>query len=141
MKKQKNSGFLSSKINFLFSLLGKLFIVSAQILALKFADLISKFHDVREKSKNLLETNLDVAEEHLKNNNFFDAKLRYRIVLKMDPTNLKAMMGLGFIFLSEKDEEKAKYFFNKALEGEITEKERAEIESILFEINNKKQAI
>ena len=141
MKKRKNSGFLSSKINFLFSLLGKLFIVSAQVSALKLADLISKFHDVREKSKNLVETNLDVAEEHLKNNNFFDAKLRYRIVLKMDPANLKAMMGLGFIFLSEKDEEKAKYFFTKALETDITEKERALIESILFEINHKKQVI
>ena len=59
----------------------------------------------------------------------------------MDPANLKAMMGLGFIFLSEKDEEKAKYFFTKALETDITEKERAEIESILFEINHKKQVI
>jgi Tfp pilus assembly protein PilF len=71
--------------------------------------------DIKERSKNLAGVNLELAKNYLQNNNLFDAKLRYKIVLKIKPNNAEALCGLASIYFIEKRMKKSEEYFQKAI--------------------------
>jgi uncharacterized protein HemY len=135
MKKRKDS-FISKKIDLLFNIIGKFLFRTSLFASKKTAEAVSIYFDIKEKSKDLIKTNLEVAEEHIKNNNFFDAKLRYKFILRKDKTHFEALSKLGYLYLREKNFEKAKFFLEKSLESVIDSSEKLEIESLLEKIKN-----
>jgi Flp pilus assembly protein TadD len=136
MKKRRSNNFISRKIDLLFDIIGKGLFRISLFASTKTAEAASVYFDIKEKSKDLIKTNLEVAHEHIKNNNFFDAKLRYKFILKQDKANFEALSTLGYIYLQEKNFEKAKFFLEKSLESVVNENEKLEIEELLHKIKN-----
>jgi Tfp pilus assembly protein PilF len=140
MKKRKNNGFFKKQIDAAFNYITKFFFIIVNFFASKSGEVAFQVSEIRAKSKDLVGTNLQLAEEHLKNNNFFDAKLRYKIVLRMEKTNFEALFGLGYIALLEKKLEKAEEYFNKALQYAPNEQEKNGVLSSIEKVSLLKSA-
>jgi Tfp pilus assembly protein PilF len=131
MKRKKNDSFLARKIRFGFEKIAESISFVVHFFTTKSGELIYEFTEMKRKSKNLVQTNLDLAREHLQNNNIFDAKLRYKLVLKLDKMNFEALFGLGFIYFTQKNFYKSKANLSKALEICSNEEAKGEILKML----------
>jgi uncharacterized protein HemY len=136
MKKRKGNNFIAKKIDLLFDIIGKGLLRTYIFASTKTAEAVSIYFDIKEKSKDLIKTNLEVAQEHIKNNNFFDAKLRYKFILRKDKTHFEALYALGYLYFQEKKLEKAKFFLEKSLESVVDKNDKLKIESLLEKIKN-----
>ena len=87
----------------------------ANFFSTKSGEVVYNINEIKQKSKDLTGSNLELAKMHLQNNNLFDAKLRYKIVLKISPNNVEALCGLASIYFIQKKIQKAEEYFEKAL--------------------------
>ena len=131
---EENKNFLKYNLDSILAIIKRFMFKVGIFSSNKVGDLISHMQDVKTKSKDLVATNIKVLEEHLKNNNFFDAKIRAKIILKLEPLNLEAMLALGYIYLNQNKLEKAKIYFEKSLKLTNNEEEIKNLQSILNEI-------
>lgn len=104
--------------------------------SLRFTDLVIYLYKVKEQSQDIIETNLKVAEQHLQNNNIFDAKLRYKIVLKMDKNNFDALYGLGFIAFKKGDYDNALHYFDLSKQNAANLANDIEAQNAIDEVQN-----
>jgi hypothetical protein len=137
MKVRKNRSFLSQKIDEVFIKLKDFTFQCANFFSTKTGEVAYNINEIRHKSKDLIGSNLQLAETHLQNNNLFDAKLRYKIVLKLDKNNVQALCGLASIYFIQKKLDKAQELLKIALEF-ATEEAREEILELLNTINDVK---
>lgn len=136
--KKRNNGFLSKKIDLAFSFIINAFVKITIFLSGKTGELFAFAKDVKEKSKDLIKTNLEVAEEHVMNNNLFDAKLRYKFILRMDKQNFQALSLLGYIYFKEKKLQKSLFYLEKSLPFVPNQEEKQEISEMIEKIKNMK---
>ena len=115
MPARKNRSFLSQKIDYAFIKLRDYIFKIANFFSTKSGEVVYNINEIKQKSKDLTGSNLELAKMHLQNNNLFDAKLRYKIVLKISPNNVEALCGLASIYFIQKKIQKAEEYFEKAL--------------------------
>lgn len=127
MKSEGNKGYLYTKLDLLFAKIGGFAFRFWRWLNQELTKLVELYFDAKEKSKNLVETNLKVAEEHIKNNNLYDAIIRYKIILRMQKNNFDALYGLSFVYLKLGE-------FKKAIQYLELSKEHTEDENMKEEI-------
>ena len=128
---QKKKGIFNRMLEPLFEKTEAGFGFVAKEFSTNISNLLLNIKEIREKSKNIIGSNIEVAEEHLKNNNLFDARLRYKIVLMLNKNNFKALCGLGFIAFKHKKYKKAKEYLKNAFLASKTQEEREEADKYL----------
>jgi Tfp pilus assembly protein PilF len=130
---------LSTKLlNNLFGSIKKIFNFNEVFISESASNFLFSVKDIKQKSKNLVKSNLELAELHLQNNSFFDAKIRYQIILLIEKNNFDALCGLGFIHARNKKYKKAQFYLQKALKGAKTKEEQEDIKGFLDQCCNTK---
>lgn len=133
-KSSRKRGHISSNVDKIFKIVGNALSTASLLASKKITSGIALFQEIKEKSRDLVTTNLELAEIHLRNNNFFDAKIRYKMILKMDQGNFYALAGLGFIYSIKGNPEKALSYFHASLKNVPDEFTRIEIEKAIHRI-------
>lgn len=128
---KKSDGLFRKPVRKVFSYLEDFLHTSAGFARNKVSEGIVMINDIKAKSKDLINTNLEVARLHIRNNNLTDAKFRFKIVLRMQKNNFSANLGLGFLYLLEGKKEKSLKYYQLALENCTEEGRRKEIKDII----------
>ena len=124
---KEDKKYIHTKLDLLFARIGGVIFRFWRWLNSEITKLVELYFDAKEKSKNLVETNLKVAEEHIKNNNLYDAILRYKIILRMQKNNFDALYGLSFIYLKLGEFKKAIQYLELSLQYAEDEDMKEEI--------------
>lgn len=134
MSSADKKSFVSKHIDSLFSYFQGYSFSITRFVSEKFADFCFFIFQAKEKSKDLVKANLDLAENFIQNNNFYDAKIRYHVVLRLNPNNFVALIGLGFVYIKTNKPKKALQYFELALQHCTDEAKATEINSIIAEL-------
>ena len=127
MINKEDKKYIHTKLDLLFARIGGAIFRFWRWINVEITKLVELYFDAKEKSKNLVGTNLNVAQEHIKNNNLYDAILRYKIVLRMQKNNFEALYGLSFIYLKLGEFKKAIQYLERSLEQAEDEEMKQEI--------------
>lgn len=84
--------------------------------------------------KDLYSANINLAQYHLQNGNVFDAKLRYYVAHKIRKNSTEPLLSLAEIAISQKKTQKAKKYFQQALELSQSEEQKTAILSIIKQL-------
>ncbi len=91
--------------------------------------------DAKKSYKNLYENNMKLAVFHLENGNIFDAALRYKIAHRFDKTRSEPLLGLAYVSIQRKQNQKAIKYFQSAIALIQNEEDKKQIEKIIYEIS------
>lgn len=119
MKNKNSKGLIYSKIDLFFATFGGGIFRLWNYINSGITKLVDLFFEAREKSKDLVGTNLQIAETHIQNNHLYDAIIRYKIILRMDKKNFQSMYGLGFVYFKLKNFKKSLQYLNLALQNTV----------------------
>lgn len=90
------------------------------------------------RGKDVYTSNMDLAEFHYNNHNFFDAKLRYRIASHCKKDAVEPLLGIAYVEISLKKYSKALKYLNMALKRATTPGDIEEIKGLIEEVALKK---
>lgn len=94
----------------------KTFVDLGNVISGLASDTINDIKLMRVKSKNLLQTNINLAMKHLNNDRVSDAILRLKIINLFWPKYSKAYYYLAHCYILKQKQHKAKATINKLLE-------------------------
>lgn len=137
MKTKPNKKYLYSKLDLFFARIGGYIFRFWRYINQEISKLVFLFYDAREKSKNLVATNLIVAQNHIINNNLYDAILRYKIILRMDKNNVEAFYGLGFVYHQLGDFKTAISYLERGITHTTDATLKTEIQALIEKIKQK----
>ncbi len=134
---KKSNGFVSKRINRSLDEMIAKAKTTFRFVMHSVSGFVAGMYEVRDKSKDLVQTNILVAEGHLKNNNIFDANLRYNIVLKLDKYNFEALYGLGYIAFLRRKYQKSWQYLQMAFKSATNNDQKQQVGRILKKVREK----